>query len=427
MSKLGQSGCVTFSRVEAASAAEGADRRIARLCEAAWERVPELTQRLRSAGHGPGHWPRWEDLPRVSLLRKSSFAALQAARPPLGGLAPEPYEGGRTLYMSPGGILEPDLPTAEARLADLLAIAGIRPHDIVLNGFSYHFTPAGPLFHAALNRLGAICLPGGPQNADLLIQFMQRTRASGFVGIGSHLKLLIQQAESAGLVIGRDLPLRIALVGAEPDAETIRVALRERYGIHCFDLYGTADVGLVAGDCGARDGLHVHSDVLVEVVDPETGERLPRGRVGELVLTVNNPEYPMLRYATGDLCSLMAPSCPCGDARPRISRIVGRADRSARVRGMLLYEHEIRQLLTRFPEVEECRIDLTRQDERDHVAGVLMVSDGGWNDEQREAFVQAFRQTCRLRLDTLRFTTDPAGFQSGLLRDHRRSTIAGQS
>lgn len=426
LNKIGQSESGASSAIEANVLSGSVDKQIAQLCEIAWERVPELTKRLRSAGYGPGRWPSWDSLIDVPLLRKSSLAALQTAQPPLGGLAPEPYAKGQTLFMSPGGILEPNLPSAETRLVDLLVAAGIRPDDIILNGFSYHFTPAGLLFHGALNRLGATCLPGGPQNTELLIQYMQRTQATGFVGIGSHLKLLIQQAESAGLVIGSDLPLRIALVGAEPGAEASRAELRERYGIHCFDLYGTADVGLVAGDCSASDGLHVHPDVLVEIVDRETGERLPEGQLGELVITVNNPEYPMLRYATGDLCSVMTSPCSCGDSRPRISRIAGRADRSARVRGMLLYEHEIRQLLVSFPGVQQCSITLTREGDRDQVAGVLMVSDGVWTDEERDAFAQAFRQTCRLRLDSLRFTDDTAEFQSGLLRDHRSLTTVGQ-
>lgn len=404
-----------------------ADPLIAGLCDSAWERVPHLTLRLREAGFGPGQWPTWTSLARLPVLRKSEFVQLQSSHPPLGGLAPEPLGPGHTLYISPGGILEPDLPSAERRLADLLAAAGMRPDDIVLNGFNYHFTPAGQLFQGALKRLGATCLPGGPQNTELLIQFMQRTRATGFVGIGSHLKVLIQRAEAAGLVVGSDLPLRIALVGAEPNAHALRAELRGRYGIHCFDLYGTADVGLVAGDCSAHEGLHIHPEVLVEVVDPVSGERLPDGQVGELVMTVNNPEYPMLRYATGDLCSVLPAPCHCGDTRQRISAIVGRADRSARVRGMLLYEHEIRQLLTRQPDVQHCRIDLTRHDDRDHVRCRLMTSGGLWDDDRREAFSQAFRQACRLRLDAISFSDDPAEFDSGLLRDLRGTHSGGES
>lgn len=426
MSKLGQSESCTATAMRSPVSAEAWARQIAHLCASAWECVPEMTRRLSAAGFGPDNWPDWESLVQVPLLRKSSLAGLQTAQPPLGGLASEPRHGGQALYMSPGGILEPHLATAEVRLADLLYAAGIRSDDIVLNGFNYHFTPAGLLFHGALSRLGATCLPGGPQNTELLIQFMVRTRATGFVGIGSHLKLLIDQAEAQGLRVGKDIPLRIALVGAEPNADTLRGELRERYGIHCFDLYGTADVGLVAGDCSARDGLHVHPDVLVEIVDPVRRQRLPEGEVGELVMTVNNPEYPMLRYATGDLCSLLPGPCTCGNPQPRISRIMGRADQSARVRGMLLYEHEIRSVVARFPAIEKCQVELTREASRDIVSALLKVS-GAWNESQQEAFEQAFKQKCRLRLDELRFTDDPEAFQGSVLRDQRSSIKVGQT
>lgn len=400
-----------------------ADALIARLCETAWQQVPELTARLQAAGYGPGNWPTWDQLVALPLLRKSSFAARQAQHPPLGGLAREPH-GASTLFMSPGGILEPTLPTAQARLADLLRQAGLQPDDIVLNGFSYHFTPAGLLFHDAITRLGAICLPGGAQNSELLLQFMHRARATGFVGIGSHLQLLIQQAEERGWAVGRELPLRIALVGAEPGAEELRKQLRQQYGIHCFDLYGTADVGLVAGDC-PEGGLHMHPDVLAEVLDPVEGSRLPDGQIGELVLTVDNPEYPMLRYATGDLSRLLPEPCRCGLHTPRISSILGRADRSARVRGMLLYEHEIRQMVAGFPDVRHCRVDLTRDAGRDRLAATLMLSASSWDQTRIAQFLDAFRLCCRLRLDAVCFSQDVDEFQSGLLQDRRKLNKVG--
>lgn len=400
--------------------AANADVLLNTICEDAWGEVSELTERLRDAGFGPNHWPTWERLSAVPVLSKASFAERQRRDPLLGGLAPRNLRP-EALFMSPGGILEPDMPAAEKRLAELLGSAGMRPGDVVLNGFGYHFTPAGMLFDRALRRLGCTVLAGGGQNTELLIEYMLRTRATGFVGIGSHLKIIIEQAEAQGLEVGVHLPLRIAMVGAEPMTGGVRQMLRERYHIHSFDLYGTADVGLVAGECEHICGLHLHPEVLAEVVDPVSGDRLHAGEVGELVLTVANPDYPMLRYGTGDLATLSEEACACGRTTPRITGVVGRVGNSARVRGMLLYEHVIRRMLETFPEVQGCLVEISRDGDRDRLVGSVALVQP-WAGEQIEAFKEAFKSQCRLRLDEVLELADSDAIEGVTLRDLRFSS-----
>lgn len=385
---------------------------LARICEHAWGQAAETTARLEAAGFGPGRWPDWAGLATLPVLDKRSVAAMQQAAPPLGGLGAS-KSGPGCLFLSTGDIMEPDLPAAEARLAAYFLRCGLAAQDVVLNGFSYHLTPAGLLFHGALLRIGCRVLPAGPQNADAALALAARARVTGFVGIAGHLKLLLTRAEELGLQVGRDLPLRMAFAGGEPFGGPIRQELVARHGIACFDFYGSADLGVVAGERAGQDGFELLDGVVAEVVDPVTGARLPPGEAGHLVVSVDNPNYPLLRLGTGDIAALTA------DSPPRLLGPFGRVDGSARVRGVLLYERQVKAALATHPAIKGGWVEVGRQGGRDGLVAALMVEPAGDWAAARGAFEAGFRAACRLSVDAVVATPADAKLDGVALRDLR--------
>lgn len=354
------------------------DQRLRALIARRAAATPGLRERLAQAGE--------QNTDAIGVLRKSDVAALQASRPPDGGLFSQGFRP-EALFFSPGGILEPRLPSAVQRLAELLGACGFAAGDRVLNGFSYHFTPAGLLFHEALARLGCCVLPTGPQNIELQAQFGLRAGANGFVGIASHLRLLLDHPAAAGLKI------RVAMAGAEPLAENIRADLASRHGVACFDLYGFAEAGIIARGCPQGAGLHLHADAIAEVVDPQSGAGLAEGEAGELVISLDNPEFPLLRFGTGDLVRLNRTGCPCGESHTL--QLLGRCGNSVRVKGMLLHEAQLREF-AHAAGVSGCQVVVQRDDQQRDRLTVSVSSVPPLGEQQAQ---QAFRGSCRLKPD----------------------------
>ena len=371
---------------------------VIRICETAWAHAPATAARLHRAGFGPGWWPDWEGLATIPPLDKSAIAAMQQAVPPLGGLAAAPPGA---LFLSTGGTMEPDLSDAERRLAAFLVACGLGADDVLLNGFAYHLTPAGLLFHEAARLAGCRVLPAGPQNTEATLELAVRAGATAFAGIAGHLKLLLDRAAETGV----RLPLRVALAGGEPYGGTLRAELAARFGIACYDFYGTADVGIVAA---GRDGegLALFADVVAEILDPATGHRLDEGEVGHLVLSVDNANYPMLRLATGDLAALK---------QGRLLGPFGRVDAAARVRGLLLHEPAVRAALAAHPAIRGGYVEITRESGRDGIAAFL-ATDGD-PVAAEAAFRARFTALCRLTPD--RVLPAPADDAGPLIRDRR--------
>ncbi len=385
---------------------ESAETVLSRICEHAWQRAPHTTARLRAAGFAPGRWPDWNSLRLLPVLDKKTLSCLQQSDPPLGGLDAG-QSGPRSLFLSTGDIMEPDFPAAEQRLAAWFRRCGLQASDVVLNGFSYHLTPAGLLFHGALLRVGCTVLPAGPQNLEAALALAARARITGFTGIAGHLKLLVQRAEELGLQVGRDLPLRIAFAGGEPFGGPIREALVAR-GIACLDFYGTADIGVVAGETADEEGFALLEGVVAEVLDPPTGERLDDGEPGHLVISVDNENYPLLRLGTGDIAAL---------SRGRIFGPYGRVDNSARVRGLLLYDRQVQQALAAHPSIGGGWIEIFRRNGRDGIMATLACT--GDFAAAHDAFASAFKASCRLSVDQIVCAAEGAATDGPILRDQR--------
>lgn len=346
--------------------------------------TPNLGARAASAGVQPS----WEDIARIPVLHKTELPALQQADPPGGGVIDASFMP-EALFYSSSGVLEPHLPRAAERLAQLLGLAGFRKGDRVLNGFSYHFTPAGLLFHDALVRMGCCVLPAGPQNLQLQAEFALRAGADAFVGVATHLRSLLDSDEARGLKI------RVALAGAEPLAQAIRDELLQRHGVLCADMYGFAEAGIIGIGRGPDGVLHLHEDVVAEILDPQTMQRLPDGDAGELVISLDNPGFPLLRFATGDLARLLPDDGQAG-AGQRMT-LLGRTGNSIRVKGMLLHQPQLRDFAQRAG-VRACRVVVSRNARGlDQIA--LLVSAPAPVDTER--LLQVFHGSCRLKASSL--------------------------
>jgi len=289
-------------------------------------------------------------LAALPLTRKSSLSAAQAARRTLrlGG-----YAAGapRRIFQSPGPLYEPEPDAAAAdpwRMARALYAAGIRAGQLAHVGFSYHLTPAGAMVEAGLRALGAASLPGGVGNTELQLQALLDLRPEAYAGTPSLLRILLEKA-------AEPLSLRHALVSGEACPPPLVAWFAER-GVTVRQCYATADLGLIAYETPAREGLVVDEGVLVEIVRPGSGDPLPDGEVGEVVVTTLSPGYPLIRFATGDLSAVLPGLSPCGRTNQRLRGWLGRADQSAKVRGMFVHAGQVAELLRRHPELRRARL-----------------------------------------------------------------------
>lgn len=327
-------------------------------------------------------------LATLPLTRKSSLAAAQAARR---GLRLGGFAAGmpRRIFQSPGPLYEPE-PDADGadpwRVVRALHAAGIRAGQLVHVSFSYHLTPAGAMMEAGLRALGAASFPGGVGNTDLQLQALLDLQPEAYAGTPSCLRILIEKAADGG----QALPwLQRALLSGEACPPALVAWFAER-GVDAYQCYATADLGLIAYETEARDGLIVDEGVIVEIVRPGSGEPLVEGEVGEVVVTTLSPSYPLIRFATGDLSAVLPGACPTGRSNQRLRGWLGRADQSAKVRGMFVHASQVADIVKRHPEVRRARLVVSGELAQDHV--VLQAEM--WKPTTPN-FVESLMQTAR--------------------------------
>ena len=298
------------------------------------------------------------DLARIPVLRKSELAAMQRAEPPFGGLATTDAGRFKRLFASPGAIHEPqDHGDDVWGVAAALAAAGVSAGDVVVNCFSYHLTPGGFIMESGAHALGCAVIPAGPGNSEQTLQAIGHYRPSVYCGPPDFLKILLDKAEEAGLAIS----IRKALVSGAALPASLRAEL-ERRGVKTRQAYASAELGLIAHETDAPDGslsagMAVSDAVLLEIVTPGGVEPVTEGKVGEVVVTRLNPHYPLLRFATGDLSALMEGS--------RIRGWMGRADQTAKVKGMFVHPSQVVEIGKRHPELGAVRLTIRRENEQD--------------------------------------------------------------
>lgn len=301
-------------------------------------------------------------LSSLPLLRKSDLQAAQASSPPYGGYATSEAQRLSRAFMSPGPIFEPEgYGDNWWRTARALFAAGFRAGDVVHNTFSYHLTPGGWIMDAGARTLGCTVIPAGTSPSEQQLTALAQFQPTAYVGVPDYLKILLDKAAEADQPV---TSIKRASVSGGPLFPSLRQEYAER-GIAVTQVYATADLGVIAYESEGHDGMIVDEGVIVEIVKPGTGEPLPAGEVGEVVVTSFNRDYPMIRLATGDLSAVAEGRSPCGRTGMRIKGWMGRADQAAKVKGMFVRPEQIAQIAKRHPELGRLRLVITRDGEQD--------------------------------------------------------------
>ncbi len=363
--------------------------------------VPAMAERL--AGVVPKDINSREALARLPVTRKHELLAQQNTQrgadafggfSALGWASQAALRPARRVYQSPGPIYEPEGTAADYwRVARAMRAAGFTGGDLVHNSFSYHLTPGAWIMESGAHALGCTVFPGGVGNTELQLQAMQHLRPDAYTGTPSFLRILLEKAAETSLALPS---LKKALVSGEAFPPSLRDWLLAR-GVAAYQAYATADVGVIAYETSAREGLVVDEGVLVEIVRPGTGEVLPDGEVGEVVVTAFNADYPLLRFGTGDLSAVLPGPCPTGRTHTRIKGWMGRADQTAKVRGMFVHPGQVAEVLKRHPELARVRLVVAGEMAQDHMT--LRVETGSKASGLQAAVAASVRDLTKLRCD----------------------------
>ncbi len=351
--------------------------------------APAYAERLK--GLDPATVTSRAALARLPVLRKSELPALHQASQPFGGFVASPPGSFARLFTSPGPIFEPEGTQADPwRGARALFAAGFRPGDVVLNTFSYHLTPGGFIFDASARALGCAVIPAGPGNTEQQFELIEAYRPVGYSGTPDFLKILLDAAASSG----RDVSsIKRALVSGAAFPPSLQAEIKSR-GIDAYQAFGTADLGLIAFETAARDGMVVNEDLIFEIVKPGIGDPVAEGDVGEIVVTSLDPHHPWIRLALGDLTAALPGSSACGRTNLRIKGWMGRADQTTKVKGMFVRPEQIADIGKRHPALGRLRLIVTRQGETD--AMTLKAESAAASESLREEIAGSLRAVTKL-------------------------------
>ena len=321
--------------------------------------APALARALRDVD--PARIRSRADLARLPVIRKSELSEAQKKRPPFGGYATRRPHEFNHVFQSPGPIYEPGRVDGDWwRLGRFLHAAGVGHGDIVQNCFAYHLTPAGMMFESAARAVGAAVLPAGTGQTELQVQAAADIGTTAYAGTPDYLKIILDKADELGVQLG----FTRAVVGGGALFPSLRQLYADR-GIATLQCYATADLGSIAYESEAMDGMIVDEGVIVEIVRPGTGDPVPEGEVGEVLVTTLNPDYPLIRFATGDLSAVLPGTSPCGRTNTRIKGWMGRADQTAKIKGMFVRPEQVAALVSRLPGVARARVIADRAGEMD--------------------------------------------------------------
>lgn len=313
-----------------------------------------------------------DDLVKLPVLRKSDLAQAQASRPPFGGFTVKPARHFHHVFQSPGPIYEPGSTDHDWwRMGRFLNAAGVGPGDIVQNCFGYHLTPAGMIFESGARAVGAAVLPAGTGQTELQVTAARDVGCTSYAGTPDYLKVILDKADEMGVALN----FSKAVVGGGALFPSLRQDYADR-GISCLQCYATADLGNIAYESAAIEGMIIDEHVIVEIVTPGTGTPVEPGEVGEVVVTSLNPDYPLIRFATGDLSAIMPGVSPCGRTNLRIKGWMGRADQTTKIKGMFVRPEQVAALVDKHKEIVKARVIAARQGEMDTMT-VQIESAGG--------------------------------------------------
>ena len=332
-----------------------------------------------------------EALQKLPVTRKSELIALQKQTPPFGGFTAIDQYSLDHIFISPGPIYEPQTSRPNYwRFARALHAAGFRSGDIIHNSFSYHMTPAGMMFNNGGHAIGATVIPGGVGQTEQQLDAINRLKPTGYAGTPSFLKILFEKAAELNVEISS---IKKALVSGEAFPPVIRQGLKER-GVEAVQCFATADLGMIAYESNADSGLIIDEDIFIEIVRPGTGETVPTGEVGEIVVTTLNPDYPLIRFATGDMSAFMEGESACGRTNLRIKGWMGRADQTAKVKGMFIHPEQIADIVKKHNAVSKARLVIEWINQADHMT--LHCESTDQTEEFTNKIGQSIRDLCKV-------------------------------
>jgi phenylacetate-CoA ligase len=384
-------------------------------------RAPEVREAALMAAlpaqlaHAKAHSPAFADLlkdvdaasvnsraalAQLPVIRKTELLERQKASRAAGGNVFGGFstlgfgQGMTRVFASPGTIYEPEGARADYwRMARTMFAAGFRPGELIHNCFSYHFTPAGSMMETGAHALGCTVFPGGTGQTEQQVTAMAELQPAGYIGTPSFLKIILEKAAEMGVALPS---VRKALVSGEAFPPSLRDWMTA-HGVDAYQCYATADVGLIAYETAAREGLVLDEGVIVEIVRPGTGDPVAEGEVGELVVTTLNPDYPLIRFGTGDLTAILPGTCATGRTNQRIKGWLGRADQTTKMRGMFVHPGQVDQVVKRFAQIQKARLVVSGEMAQDDMQLLVETSHSGtdWLDE----VAQAVRDITKLRAD----------------------------
>ena len=346
-------------------------------------------QLARIAGHGGTSVSDADKLLDLSglaalpVLRKSDLAKWQSEKPPFGGM---PVSNVAHIFQSPGPIYEPGGITHDWwRIGRFLHAAGFGKDDIMQNCFGYHLTPAGMIFESGARAVGATVLPAGTGQTELQVTAARDLGTTAYAGTPDYLKVILDKADQMGVTLG----FTKAAVGGGALFPSLRQEYADR-GIACLQSYATADVGNIAYESAAMEGMILDEQIIVEIVIPGTGTPVFPGEIGEVLVTSLNPDYPLIRFATGDMSAVMAGQSPCGRTNTRIKGWMGRADQTTKIKGMFVRPEQVAAFVSRHEEVDRARVIASREGEQD-ILTVQVECDGGDADAYAASVVDTMK------------------------------------
>jgi len=334
---------------------------------------------------------------KYELLDKQK-ASRAAAGSVFGGFSAVSYgQQMPRVFSSPGPLYEPEGSRTDYwRMARAIAAAGFQSGELIHNCFSYHFTPAGSMMETGAHALGCTVFPGGIGQTEQQVQAMAELQPAGYIGTPSFLKIILEKAAEMGVALPS---VKKALVSGEAFPPSLRDWMTER-GVNAYQCYATADVGLIAYETSARQGLVLDEGVIVEIVRPGTGDPVPEGEVGEVVVTSLNPDYPLIRFGTGDLSAILSGHCPSGRTNQRIKGWMGRADQTTKVRGMFVHPGQVAEVVKRFPSALRARLIVQGEMANDSMAlHVETTAAHGVQADLKAQIAEAIRDVTKLRSD----------------------------
>jgi len=377
------------------------ERKLREIIDFAYKNSPAFKRRMDEAGLSPSDIRSIEDLQKIPVIRKDNLVEIQAQDPPFGGLLAVPPSSLKRIFQSPGPIYDPQGEEEDYwNWKEPLKAAGFTAKDVVINTFSYHLSPAGIMFDEGLRAIGATVVPTGVGNTELQVRIINDLGVTGFIGTPSFLMTLLKKSKE----LGTKFSIKKAFVTAEPFTPSQRQIFEEN-GIKAFQGYGTADVGAIAFECEYREGMHVIENIILEIVDPTTGKALSPGEVGEVVVTLFNKTYPLIRFGTGDLSKLLPEKCKCGRETERIAGFMGRIGDAVKVRGMFVHPGQIQGVLKRYENLGDFVAEVTREAERDYLFLKVEAKNLEEAEKIRNELLEKLRDVLRVRVDRLEFVS----------------------